>query len=313
MRNEKGFALILSLVLLLVMSLMGGSLIVIASGDHRNNNNSDEYQQAFYVAETALMEGEKYLADNYLGQWVGGRNEVKNNRVYDATLVPKCIEEKEKAALVGNDYDFASCDLEDEDREYLEERKSQDNAALEQFKLTLNELSSASGTLVRDAWNKGVMLNVIQIEDKNKSICMNSFKNFRVGSSVNIAFELPDDHPRLGEFWDIVQPLVTEERLYEFNIKGGSENKSLFDANAAQAALVQETNYLKRFKYTFFIQHIGFSTYQGGGTSVQRTTTIDELRQGSAYKIFGCGMYYDKSLSNINILVPLETMVVMPY
>ena len=28
-------------------------------------------------------------------------------------------------------------------------------------------------------------------------------------------------------------------------LRSGSENKSLFDANAAQAALVQETNYLK--------------------------------------------------------------------
>ena len=67
--QEKGFALVLSLVLLLVMSLMGGSLIVIASGDHKNNNTSDQYQQAFYVAETGLMEGEKWVIDNYLGPW----------------------------------------------------------------------------------------------------------------------------------------------------------------------------------------------------------------------------------------------------
>ena len=33
--SEKGFALVLSLVLLLVMSLMGGALIVVASGDHK--------------------------------------------------------------------------------------------------------------------------------------------------------------------------------------------------------------------------------------------------------------------------------------
>ena len=33
-KNERGFALVLGLVLLLVMSLMGGSLIVITSGDH---------------------------------------------------------------------------------------------------------------------------------------------------------------------------------------------------------------------------------------------------------------------------------------
>ena len=65
--NEKGFALILSLVLILVMSLMGGSLIVISAGDHRNNNTSDIYQQTFYVAETALLEGEKYIINQYLG------------------------------------------------------------------------------------------------------------------------------------------------------------------------------------------------------------------------------------------------------
>ena len=65
--NEKGFALILSLVLLLVMSLMGGALIVITAGDHQNNNTSDAYQQTFYVAETALLEGEKYIINQYLG------------------------------------------------------------------------------------------------------------------------------------------------------------------------------------------------------------------------------------------------------
>ena len=60
-KNEKGFALVLSLVLLLVMSLMGGALIVVSSGDHQSNNSSDNYQQAFYVAETGLLEGEKNI------------------------------------------------------------------------------------------------------------------------------------------------------------------------------------------------------------------------------------------------------------
>ena len=69
-KKEKGFALILSLVLLLVMSLMGGSLIVIASGDHRSNNTRDEYQQVFYVAETALLEGQKSLINRMMGPWV---------------------------------------------------------------------------------------------------------------------------------------------------------------------------------------------------------------------------------------------------
>ena len=67
--NEKGFALILSLLLLMVMSLMGGALIVITSGDHQSNNTSDQYQQAFYVAETALIEGEKDIINKMMGPW----------------------------------------------------------------------------------------------------------------------------------------------------------------------------------------------------------------------------------------------------
>ena len=67
--NENGFALVLSLVLMLVMSLMGGALIVISAGDHQSNNRSDEYQQTFYVAETALLEGERYVLNQSLGPW----------------------------------------------------------------------------------------------------------------------------------------------------------------------------------------------------------------------------------------------------
>ena len=68
-KKEKGFALVMSLVLLMVMTLMGGALIVIAASDHRSNNLGDEYQQTFYVAETALYEGEKYLLNQFKGPY----------------------------------------------------------------------------------------------------------------------------------------------------------------------------------------------------------------------------------------------------
>ena len=55
-KNIQGFTLILSLVLLIAMSLMGGTLIVLSSSDHRDTNNDDLSQQAFYVAETGLLE-----------------------------------------------------------------------------------------------------------------------------------------------------------------------------------------------------------------------------------------------------------------
>ena len=77
-KNEKGFTLVLSLVLLLAMSLMGGGLVVIASSDHQSNNSSDQYQQTFYVAEHALLEAEKRLVENMMGPVISaaaGRNE----------------------------------------------------------------------------------------------------------------------------------------------------------------------------------------------------------------------------------------------
>ena len=84
--NQKGFTLVLSLVLLLVMSLMGGALVVIASSDHQSNNSSDEYQQTFYVAETALMQAQKSLLNEMLGP-------ISNDGVrdYDNRTIPRNV------------------------------------------------------------------------------------------------------------------------------------------------------------------------------------------------------------------------------
>lgn len=81
-KSEKGFAMVLSLVLLLAMSLMGGALILISSGDHESNNNNDKYQQTFYAAEMALLEGERYLLNEKSGPWdekTNARDDTKKN------------------------------------------------------------------------------------------------------------------------------------------------------------------------------------------------------------------------------------------
>ena len=77
-KNEKGFTLVLALVLLLVMSLMGGALIVISSSDHQSNNSSDQYQQAFYVAETGLIQAEKSIIKYYMGEFIDPAEEAEN-------------------------------------------------------------------------------------------------------------------------------------------------------------------------------------------------------------------------------------------
>ena len=60
-KSEKGFIIVLAILLLLVMSLMGTTLVVIASNDHKGNTLRDYNQQTFYAAETGIQEAKEYL------------------------------------------------------------------------------------------------------------------------------------------------------------------------------------------------------------------------------------------------------------
>ena len=60
-KSEKGFIVVLAILLLLVMSLMGTTLIVIASNDVEGNRERDYNQQTFYAAETGIQEAIKFL------------------------------------------------------------------------------------------------------------------------------------------------------------------------------------------------------------------------------------------------------------
>ena len=67
------------------MSLIGGALIVIASSDHQGNNSSDEYQQTFYVAETALMQAQKSL----MNKMIGPINTTEGTRDLEGRYIPR--------------------------------------------------------------------------------------------------------------------------------------------------------------------------------------------------------------------------------
>lgn len=288
-KKEKGFALILALVLLLVMSLMGGSLIVIASGDHKSNNTSDEYQQVFYVAETALIEGEKWITDNYLGHWINNvtAGETGTTMSYKETVIEPWKERCKPIIEQGG-----TCTPTDEEEA---EWASMLVINKEEYEKHIADYKTFSNNLVRHTWGKGPAFNEVEFKKEDKTLCMKSFKNFKYDGTMNIAYSLPDNHPRLGSFWNIVEPIVKSSYIRD------------------DSKLEQEEEYLKRFKYTFFIQHIGYSPYRGLGTSVQTSTAADTAQMGSAYKIYGCGLLYDRKVTQIEIIVPLESVVVMPY
>ena len=227
-KNEKGFALVLSLVLLMVMSLMGGSLVVISSSDHRGNNSSDQYQQAFYVAETALLEGEKDLTSAFLG---------------GSTL-------------------------------------------------TVDGKSLTTGTAGQPPANNTI---------PTFTACYKSFKNI-----TSFGTDLVDDadntmavvkHIQGKKFIDIIKPVLEE-----------IDKSDLFSSDAEDAIdeHEREVEYLEKFTYEFFMVNLGSAEYKAFGSSIQKTS-VDTVSNGTAFKIYACGIY-DKD----KVIIPLESVIVLP-
>ena len=246
-KNEKGFALVLSLTLLLVMSLLGGSLIVITSGDHQSNNTSDEYQQSFYVAETALLEAEKYLLNQMMGPWVEPNDAnvpLEDNKVgdmarnLDGRYVPINVEKS-----VG-------------EPDYVE-----------------GDRVSGLDTSTQ---------------------CFKSYRNILNRDNLKAVV-----HKKDQSFADLILFPLIEETNYK-----------TIDATASKNEMKKEKQRMEDYKFEYFILNIGEASFKGEGSSLKKSTTNIQ-RKGTSYKIFGCGYLERGLLNEIDILVPLETILVL--
>jgi type II secretory pathway component PulK len=230
-KSEKGFTLVLALVLLLVMSLMGGSLIVISAQDHSSNNQSDIYQQAFYVAETGLMEGEKFIINKYLGDW--------------------------------ND----------------------------------------SGT-TRNTEEKGAPLNTVTPE---QSPCFNSFPDIiRTTDDSEYEYQVAV-HQKDQNFGELIENVVRSTELISDNVF-----TRFISGESVTTNIEDEVNYLKRFSFEYFVHMVGSAPVTGTsilGSSVKKGAT-DIATMARGYQIYSCGMY-NSGLFSENMIIPLETVVVM--
>ena len=230
-KSEKGFTLVLALVLLLVMSLMGGSLIVISAQDHNSNNQSDIYQQAFYVAETGLMEGEKFIINKYLGDW--------------------------------ND----------------------------------------SGT-TRNTEEKGAPLNTVTPE---QSPCFNSFPDIiRTTDDSEYEYQVAV-HQKDQNFGELIENVIRSTELISDNVF-----TRFISGESVPTNIEDEVNYLKRFSFEYFVHMVGSAPVTGTsilGSSVKKGAT-DIATMARGYQIYSCGMY-NSGLFSENMIIPLETVVVM--
>ena len=281
-KNEKGFTLVLSLVLLMVMSLMGGALIVISSGDHQSNNTSDEYQQAFYVAETALLEGEKQLINAYMGPWVD----------VDKISVAK------PADGAGD-----------------EENKKYEDWVLLQNKLNPSEVNtlqpdgeSLTESHARNVDGRGMPRNDWpSLGDSWAAVSTNCKESFRNLSEPTTGEVLVTHQPVRKSFYDLIEPIFSNKTGIDSTVykKRDGTAKDINDI------IKKEEDFLKRFYYEYFSMNIGTATYIGTGSSIKKTAS-DSQSLGTAYKIYGCGIFMNKAMTTTEIIIPLETVIVMP-
>ena len=278
--HNGGFTLILSLVLLLVMSLMGGTLIVISSGDHQSNNTSDQYQQTFYVAEHALLEAEKQILNRMIGPWT----EVET--IKDAPVGSRPEE------IIAHD-------------NYITQLKA-----------------IAIDGIARHTDGRGIPRNLIT---PTQTPCFKSFRNlireqnyYYTKADVDALNEQTPNYTMIGTFLRRGSVLVTDHKINE-NFGNLIEpildnpTKSQIDLNITEAA--KEKEYLKRFRYEFFSINVGSANFKGAGTSVKKTST-NMQRQGTAFRIYGCGYLMPNGTDlydydNPDILIPLESLVIL--
>ena len=233
-KSEKGFTLVLALVLLLVMSLMGGSLIIISAQDHSSNNKSDIYQQTFYVAETGLMEGEKFIINKYLGDW----NDSGTTRSTEERGAPENTATPEQSPCFNS---FPDIIRTTDDTEY-------------KYKVAVHKKDQNFGDLIE---------NVVRSTELKTD---NIFKRFITGET--------DGHVNTN--------------------------------------IDKEVEYLKKFSFEYFVHMAGSAPVTGAsilGSSVKKDAT-DIATMARGYQIYSCGIY-NSGLFSENMIIPLETVVVM--
>ena len=72
---------------------------------------------------------------------------------------------------------------------------------------------------------------------------------------------------------------------------------------------------MQRYRWEFFVINSGSSNFKGAGTSLKKTST-NVQRQGTVFKIYGCGYLMPRGtdlddIDDPEILIPLESVIIL--
>ena len=98
--------------------------------------------------------------------------------------------------------------------------------------------------------------------------------------------------------------------LLAVGCRGGRRRKKRAKNSYKDERMKKEKQRMEDYKFEYFILNIGEASFKGEGSSLKKSTTNIQ-RKGTSYKIFGCGYLERGLLNEIDILVPLETILVL--
>ena len=127
----------------------------------------------------------------------------------------------------------------------------------------------------------------------NQTPCYRSFKNLSRDPNFRVVEQVENQ-----SFFDLVQPI--------FDITDFAVHSAVDTDDEIQ----KERQRLQLFRYEFFSVNSGTSIYKGSGVSLKKTSGTTQ-RQGTAYRVYGCGML--GNVNNPQIIIPLETIVVLSH
>ena len=123
--------------------------------------------------------------------------------------------------------------------------------------------------------------------------CFRSFRNLSRSDNFRVVEQIQNQ-----SFFDLIAPIFSDASF------------PLVSASDTPGAVQDEEQKLRKYHYEFFSVNSGTSLYKGAGGSLKKTSETTQ-RQGTAYRIFGCGMM--GNVNNPEILIPLEKIVVLSH
>ena len=150
-----------------------------------------------------------------------------------------------------------------------------------------------------------------------KTPCYNSFKNIifiednpetlDIDEETKVAIQV-----RNNNFGTLLEPIFEQlETDREDDPDTADVDEGRIGEAQSDDQIDNEQNYMQRFIYEYFVMNIGSAPYRGAGSSLKKTST-DTENLGTAYKVYACGMFLNSARTAPEIIIPLESVLVMP-